>query len=238
MTRSEARAQSAANQPEAAAGTAAGPAADAASATPAPGDVQPTPRPPLRAPWLVRNPRKAAAGLALAVLAASPFAYRYLERNFGPDPLAGIKLEGVKLDAASGRIELPSPAPARPVEPNATSVRPAPAKPAAAAVPVEAAPRPPAPLAPAIAPRPAAALAPAPPVLAGGVTHTRAAAVAQPPAAAAPRPPPPGPAPGPGAARRHARRTEDRWPLHRGRRGAWPVQSERKRKGEMTCAPC
>jgi len=65
-------------------------------------DVPARPRPPL----LVRHSKKAAIALVLAILAASPFAYHYLQRNFGPDPLAGIKSDSVRFDANSGTMEI------------------------------------------------------------------------------------------------------------------------------------
>ena len=60
------------------------------------------------------NSRKAAIVLGLAALAASPAAYRYLQREFGPDPFAGIKLDGVRIDAISGIAEVVKPPEAKP----------------------------------------------------------------------------------------------------------------------------
>ena len=167
MIRSEVRAQVAANQP------------DVARASPGPDDHATKPgavlppqvdRPsappgPRRPPWLVRNSRKAAFVLGLAILAASPAAYRYLQREFGPDPLAGIKLDGVRIDAISGIAEVVKPPEAKP-----SAIKPVPAAGATEPAPK---PRPSRPSASAAGPAVAAPAAPS-----FGVTHTRSAAAA------------------------------------------------------------
>ena len=139
MIRSEVRARVAANQPDAASPpdeTAVGPAKGAAA--PPPQDDRPPAAPSrARVPWLVRNSRKATIALAVAAIAASPFAYRYLQREFGPDPFAGVKLDGVRIDPLSGITEATKrpeakPAPIRPA-PAAVAAVPAPKPPAAAA---------------------------------------------------------------------------------------------------------
>lgn len=131
MALGQVRTQVGANEPEAAKGIHApgGEATKAAVGLPHQGD-QPAAAPGLaRAPWLVRNSRKATIALVLAILAASPFAYRYLQREFGPDPFAGIKLDGVKFDAVTGISEAVKPATVKPA-----TVKPADAKPAAVPV--------------------------------------------------------------------------------------------------------
>lgn len=164
MIRSEVRAQVAANQPDVArvsdgpddhaTKTAAvlPPQVDRPSAAPGRG----------RPPWLVRNPRKATFALVLAMLLASPFAYRHLEREFGPDPLAGIKIDGVKIDAISGISDAAKPPDAKP-----SLIKPVPAAGA-----IELAPKMHAPRQAASPARPAAA---APVARSVGVTHTRSA---------------------------------------------------------------
>lgn len=177
MIRSEVRAQVAANQAGSTKG-ADGPDGQAANgpAVPPPeanrlGAAPGLPRP----PWLVRNSRKAASALVLAILAASPFAYLYLQRNFGPDPLAGIKLDGVRFDAITGMTEAVRPA----------DVKPAQAKHAAAAGAIESVPKP---LPPRHTASAAGPLTVAPGVAAAGsgVTHTKpgGAAPVAPPVAA------------------------------------------------------
>ena len=167
MIRSKVRAQVAANQPEAARGAdrpdgEAVKAADAAlpqmdRPALAPGRPRPS--------WLVRNPRKATIALVLALFAASPFAYRYLQREFGADPLAGIKLDGVKFDAATDVSEVVKPVGIKPVD----------MKPVASAAPIEPAPKPLPPRSSASPVRPVAAAPVAP---SSGVTHTRPAVAA------------------------------------------------------------
>lgn len=164
MIRSEVRAQAAANQPGSAKG-ADGPDGQAAEAVAAESSRPAAALGLPRAPWLVRNPRKATIALVLAVLAAAPFAYLYLQRNFGPDPLGGIKLDGVNIDPFTG-LQRATQLPAIP----SPGAKPPPTKPLAAVAPVQPAPgkRPPEPFA---SPAKPAAAAPAAPPL--GVTHTR-----------------------------------------------------------------
>jgi hypothetical protein len=167
MIRSDVRAQVAANQAGSTKGAdgADGQAAEAVAAPPPEANrLGAAPGLP-RAPWLVRNSRKATIALVLAIFAASPFAYLYLQRNFGPDPLRGIKLDGVKIDPFTGLPEVTKPAAIRPPDANPSLTRPS-----AAAAPVEPAPktRPPERFA---SPAQSAATAPAAPSL--GVTHTR-----------------------------------------------------------------
>jgi hypothetical protein len=172
MIRSEVRAHVAANEPVSAAG-AGGPddqATKGAAASPPLAD-----RPKLapdrpRPPWLVRNSRKAMIALMLSILAASPFAYLYVQRNFGPDPLAGIKIDGVKFDPVTAIFDV-----ARPVEVKAVNVKPAMEKPIAAAKPAEQAPKP---VSPQSSVSPAAPFAAAPVAPSFGVTHTRSAVAA------------------------------------------------------------
>lgn len=174
MIRSDVRAQVAANQAGSTRG-ADGPDGQATQAVSAPQREgnQPAVAPGLpRPPWLVRNSRKATSALVLAILAAAPFAYLYLQRNFGPDPLVGIKLDGVRFDAITGVTEAVRPA----------DVKPAQAKPAAAAGVIEPAPKPLPPRYPASAAKPLA-VAPGAAAAASGVTHTR-------PGSAAPVAPP------------------------------------------------
>lgn len=115
-----------------------------------------------RPSWLIRNSRKATIALLLAVIAASPFAYRYLYRNFGPDPLAGIKIDAVKYDPVTEAFKAVKPAAARPPEVDPSGAKPEKAKPAAVAKTAEFAPKP-------VSPKPSAA----PVAPSSGVTHTR-----------------------------------------------------------------
>jgi hypothetical protein len=177
MIRSEGRAHAAANEPVSAMGAGApdDQATKEAAASPPLGN-----RPKLapgrpRPPWLVRNSRKATIALVITILAASPFAYLYIQRNFGPDPLAGIKIDGVKFDPV---FDVVNPAEVRPVV-----VKPAMAKPIAAAKPAELAPKP---VPPPLSASPAAPFAAAPAAPSVGVTHTRSATAAARPDAAPP----------------------------------------------------
>jgi hypothetical protein len=170
MIRNQVRARTAANQPEPAMGADGQAAKDAAAAPPdadRPASAPGLPRP----PWLVRNSRKAAIALGLAILAVLPFAYRYAQDNFGPDPLAGIKLDGVKFDPFTGISEVAKPVNVKPAEVKSSGAKPAPAKPIPAAGPIEPAPKPlpPRPFASPARPVAAAPVGPSSP----GVTHTR-----------------------------------------------------------------
>jgi hypothetical protein len=170
MIRSEVRAQVAANQAGSvkSAEGADGQAAEAVAAAPSEANRLGIASGLPRAPWLVRNSRKATIALVLAILAASPFAYLYLRDNFGPDPLRGIKLDGVKIDPLTGLPEIVAkPAAIWPLDAKSSLTRPA-----ATSAPVEPAPktRPPEPFA---SPARPVATVPAAPAL--GVTHTRPA---------------------------------------------------------------
>lgn len=167
MIRSKLRAQVAANQPDVAQ-VSHGPDDDAtkpAAALPPQVDRPSAPPGPRRPPWLVRNSRKAAFVLGLAILAASPAAYRYLQREFGPDPLAGIKLDGVRIDAISGIAEVVKPPEAKP-----SAIKPVPAAGVIELAPKARPSRP--------SPSPASPAAAASAAPAFSVTHTRSAAAA------------------------------------------------------------
>ena len=158
MIRSQVRAQVAANQPEAAKSDAGlGGQAVKAAEIPAPEIDRPAVIAGRPSPsWLVRNPRKAALAMVVIAIAAAPFAFRYLQREFGPDPLVGIKLDDVKpaLSAAPFIEPAPKPLPPRPAV--------APARPVVAA-PVAAVP-----MAPSPGVTPSLGVSPS-----SGVTHTR-----------------------------------------------------------------
>lgn len=116
-------------------------------------------------PWLVRNSRKVVVASIVALVAASPFIYRYLYGVFGPDPLAGVRIDKAKAAAITGLADTP----------NSVDINPAEAKPVSAFKPVEpmSVPSPQSTLAlpPTAAGAPVAAIAPlATPM---GVTHTR-----------------------------------------------------------------
>src|SRR6185295_10054255 len=158
MIRSQVRAQVAANQPEAAKSDAGlGGQAVKAAEIPAPEIDRPAVIAGRPSPsWLVRNPRKAALAMVVIAIAAAPFTFRYLQREFGPDPLVGIKLDDVKpaLSAAPFIEPAPKPLPPRPAV--------APAR-AVVAAPVAAVP-----MAPSPGVTPSLGVSPS-----SGVTHTR-----------------------------------------------------------------
>jgi len=144
MIRSEVRAHVAANEPVSAPGVN-GPgdqATKGAAASPPAANRPQLASGRLRPPWLVRNSRNAAIALVLVILAASPFVYRYLERNFGPDPLAGIKIDAVKFDPVTGVFEVMKPAEVKPGGVKPAGAKPAMAKQIAVAKPTELAPKP------------------------------------------------------------------------------------------------
>ena len=181
MIRSEVRAQVAANQPDVArVSDGPGDQATKAAAAPPPQADRPSVAPGRgHPPWLVRNSRKATIGLVLAILAASPFAYLYLQREFGPDPLAGIKLDDVKVDAISGIPEVVKLPEVKPPDAKSAVMKPVPAAGA-----IELAPKLHPPRASA---SPARSTAAAPIAPSFGVTHTRPAVAAPAgPATAAP----------------------------------------------------
>jgi len=175
MIRSEVRARVAANQPDAAMGADGADGTDGqatqAAAAPPPQVDRPAVAPGRgRPPWLVRNSRKAMIALVLATLAISLFAYLYLQREFGPDPLAGIKLDGVKFDAITDISEGVKPTEVRPAD-----AKPTVAKPFPAAGPIEPAPTP---LRPRRSASPTGSVAASPVAPSLGVTHTRPAVAA------------------------------------------------------------
>jgi len=187
MIRNEVRAQVAANRPGAEMGADGhGGQSTKAAAAPPPEANRPAAAPGRGGPpWLVRNSRKSTIALVLAILAASPFAYRYLQREFGPDPLAGIKVDDIKVDAMSGTTEVVKPARAKAPDADPSAVKPGPAAGAIG-------------LAPKAGPAqasefPARPIAAAPAAPTSGVTHTRPAVAtpvkpeAAPPVAAIPR---------------------------------------------------
>lgn len=51
-------------------------------------------------PWHVRNFRMLMIALLLVATAALGYGYVYLQRNFGPSPLDGVKLDAIKFDSS------------------------------------------------------------------------------------------------------------------------------------------